>query len=150
MKILVLLLLTVTPLLGRDFITFKSDEGAECTYSKFQLNIMSGVVAIMSPKGEYVHTPYIRIYVKDLDKMFPKLVKMNEEVFYMIYVEKQTKKYKALKGVGPFSQKTSTSSGPKSALADIEIGNCQVVLDRLLALKLIAKPAEKTDKETKK
>ncbi len=150
MKILIFLLATITPLLGSDFITFKSDEGGQCTYNKHQLTVMSGVEATMSAEGEYVLASYIKVYVKDLDKMFPNLVKQNEDIFYKIYVEKKAAKYKALKGTGPFAQKASTSIGPISTVTDIEKGNCQIVLDRLLFLKLIPKPGENTDKESRR
>lgn len=147
MKFFLLLLLSSLPLYGSEFITFRSDEGGECTYRKFHLTVMSGVEAKMSPKGEYEHFPYIKIYVKDLDKMFPKLAKIHEDLYYIIYFEKKAASYKALKGLGPFFQKASTSPGSESTVTDIEEKNCQIILDRLLLLRLIPKPGEDTDKE---
>ena len=148
MKTLILLLLTMTPLLGSEFITFRSDEGSESTYRKYHLTVTSGVEAILNSEGEYDHTSYVKIYVKDLDKMFPELLKMHEDIFYMIYFERKGMKYTALKGSGPFAQKSSSSSTHKTLITDIELKNCQIILERLLTLKFIPKPGENTDKET--
>jgi len=147
MKTLILFLITITPVFGSDFITFRSDEGAEATYRKYQLTVMTGVEALMDSKGEYQYTKFVKVFVKDLDKMFPKLVKLNESVYYMIYFEKKGMVYKALKGMGPFAQRSSSSEHSKTSMADIEEKNCQLILDRLLTLRMIPKPNEDTDKE---
>ena len=150
MKTFILFLMTVTPLFGSEFITFRSDEGSEATYRKYQLTVMTGVEALINSEGEYDHTHFVKVFVRDLDKLFPKLVKLNEAVYYMIYFEKKGMVYKALKGKGPFAQRSSSSEISKSSMADIEKKNCQIILDRLLTLRMIPKPNEDTDKERPK
>ena len=145
MRILILLLLTLTPLMGSDFITFKSDEGAECTYHKDKLSVTMGVEALMTAEGEYELSQFINIYVQDMEKIFPKLVRMNADVYYSIQIEKKGSKYVAISGTGPFYQKASTHGTNKSYIVEMEKKNCQFLIDKILDLKLIPRPNEKTD-----
>ena len=150
MKVFILLLLTAVSLTGSDYITFRSEEGAQCTYRKYHLSVISGVEANMSTEGDYVYSPYIKVFVKDLDKFFPKLVKMNITVHYLIYVEKKGGKYVAVKGQGPFSQKETTSGGfNKSSIAKIAKKDLQPLVDKLLEMRLIPHPKDTPEDQLK-